>query len=351
MNLDTVSRGRENNLDLIRFIAAVMVIFCHAFPISLGEGVPDPLSKLTDDQISFGSLAVGIFFVYGGFLICKSMCRVKTAKAYFKARIARIFPPLIVVTLVLTFIAGPVLTSLGTGEYFTNSGTYRYLTNGILVLNHNLPGVFENNIYGQAVNGPLWTLPIEFICYILCFVAYKCKLVDRKNMWIGIILVAAGCAGAWFMSSKIAMLASMIRPMGLFFTGMVYYVYRERIPMKGSLCALSLLGMIASLAAGIFPVMVFLFFPYFFMYIGFALKWKFPGFAKHGEISYGIYLCAWPVQQVLAQYLAGADGKMSPYVNFVLTVPAAIVAGYLLYILVEKPVAGWMKKQSLVKKM
>lgn len=344
MNLDTVSRGRDNNLDLIRFLAAVMVIFCHAFPISLGEGVPDPLSELTGDQLSFGSLAVGIFFVFGGFLICKSMCRIKTARAYFKARIVRIIPPLMAVTVVLTFVVGPVLTSLSLKEYFTDGGTYRYLTNGILILYHNLPGVFADNIYGQAVNGPLWTLPIEFICYILCFIAYKCKLLDKKKMWIGIILVAAGCMGAWIMSSRIALLASMIRPMGLFFAGMVYYVYRDRIPMKGWLCALCLLGMIASLAAGIFPVMVFLFFPYFFMYIGFALKWKFAGFAKHGEISYGVYLCAWPLQQILAQVMSGADGKMNPYMNFVVTVPLAVAAGYLLYILVEKPLARWMKK-------
>lgn len=344
MNLDTVSRGRDNNLDLIRFIAAVMVIFCHAFPISLGEGVLDPLAKLTDDQISFGSLAVGIFFVYGGFLICKSMCRVKTAKAYFKARIARIFPPLIAVTVVLAFVAGPILTKLSLGEYFTNTGTYHYLTNGILVLYHNLPGVFTENIYGQAVNGPLWTLPIEFICYIMCYVAYKCRLLDKKTMWIGILIFTAGCVGAWGLSSRIVMLASMIRPMGLFFVGMVYYVYRDRIPMKGWLCALSLLGMIASAAAGILPVMIFLFFPYFFMYVGFGLKWKCENFAKHGEVSYGMYLCAWPVQQILAQTMAGTDGTMNPYVNFIITVPIAVILGYIIYRLVEKPVMAWMKK-------
>lgn len=344
MNLDKVSQGRENNLDVIRFIAAVMVIFCHAFPIALGEGVLDPLAKLTGDQISFGSLAVGIFFVYGGFLICKSMCRVEKGKPYFKARILRIFPPLIVVTAILALVVGPILTKLSLGEYFINGGTYKYLLNGILVLQHNLPGVFTENVYGQAVNGPLWTLPIEFICYVMCFVAYKCKLVNKKGMIAATVIFVIGCLGAWVLSSKIVLLASMIRPMGLFFAGMLMYVYRDKIPMKLWIAVICLVGMIVSAVFGVLPITIFIFFPYFFMYIGFGTRFKLSGFAKHGEVSYGMYLTAWPVQQVLSQFLSGADGKMNPVVNFVITVPIAIVLGFVLCKCVEEPILKWVRK-------
>lgn len=336
MNLEQVSRGRDNNLDLIRFLAALSVILCHAFPLTLGEGVPDPLSSLTDDQLSFGSLAVGIFFLYGGFLICKSMCRLKTAKEYFKARILRIFPLLMVVTAVLTFVIGPILTELPVLEYFKNTETYRYLLNGILILQHNLPGVFVHNIYGQAVNGPLWTLPIEFLCYIMCFVLYKLKFLTQKNMKWAVILFSAGCIGVKIISGRMPALAPMIRPMGLFFAGILYYVYRDKINMRVTWCGAAFIGMIVSMIFGIFPYTVFLFFPYFFFYVGYAVKKKFSNFAKHGEISYGMYLCAWPVQQILCQI---SDNKMSPYVNFLITVPIAVILGFICCKAVEEPIA------------
>ncbi len=346
MNLEKVSQGRDNNLDLIRFIAAVMVIFCHAFPIGLGEGILDPLAAATADQISFGSLAVGIFFVYGGFLICKSMCRVKTADAYFKARIMRIIPPLLVVTLFLTVVVGPILTKLTISEYFTDMGTYKYLLNSVFVLQHNLPGVFVNNIYGQAVNGPLWTLPIEFICYVMCFIAYKCKLINKKGMITATIIFTVGCIGAWILSSRITILASMIRPMGLFFAGMLYYVYRDKIPMNPWIAIGCLVGMVLSAVLNILSVTIFFLFPYFFMYIGFGTKVKFSNFAKHGEVSYGMYLTAWPVQQILSQLLSGTDGRMNPYVNFVITVPVAIILGWVICKCVEAPVLNWSKKNK-----
>ncbi len=347
MNLEQVSKGRENNLDLIRFVAAIFVIYCHAFPLTQGYGIPDPLSALTDDQISFGSLAVGIFFVYGGFLICKSMCRLKTAKAYFKARTFRIFPPLIMVTLVLAFIVGPIVTNMDIVSYFKCSTTYLYLLNGLLIgillSMQNLPGVFENNIYGKAVNGPLWTLPIEFICYIMCFLAYKFKFLCKKNMiWLTLIF-AAGCLYLDYMSESIPMLAPMIRPMGLFYAGMMYYVYRDKIKMKFSLCIVSLIAMAVSVVFGVFNITVFLFFPYFFMYIGFAAHNKFPDFAKYGEISYGMYLCAWPVQQILVEKF---ENNMSPFTNFIITVIISIILGFILYRFVEKPVVKWMKKEK-----
>lgn len=349
MNLEEVSKGRDNNLDLIRFIAACMVIFSHAFPLSLGKEVSDPLGTLTNGQINFGSMAVSIFFLYGGFLICKSIHRTKNAKEYFKARMIRIFPPLIFVTIVLVVLVGPFLTTLTISKYFSNVETYRYLLNSILILQHNLPEVFANNIYGQAVNGPLWTLPIEFLCYIMCFLAYQCKLLNRKNTIFASIIFVLGCIMIKIISGNIPILASMIQPMGLFFVGMLYYVYQENIIMKIQLCFISLIGIVVSLIFGIFPITIYVFLSYFLMYIGFGTRIKFPNFAKYGEVSYGMYLCAWPIQQILVQYLGNA-GKMNPWFNFLLATPIAIIFGYIIYKIIEKPLGNYTLKIKLKKK-
>lgn len=343
MRLEEVSQGRNNNLDIIRFVAAIMVILCHAYPIGLGMGVPDPLSALTNDQLSFGSLAVSVFFFYGGFLICKSMCRLKTAKDYFRARILRIGPLLIIVTVMLAFVAGPILTKLTVSEYFTEAGTYKYLLNGILLLQHNLPGVFTENIYGQAVNGPLWTLPIEFLCYVMCYFLYRLRFLNQKNMKWATILFSIGCIGVKVLSYRIPILGDMIRPIGLFFAGILYFVYKDKIEMKGSWSVIALLAMIVSAVFGILPYTIFIFFPYVFAYIAYAAKVKFSGFARHGEISYGVYLCAWPVQQIICQIFGN---KMNPILNFIITVPIAILLGFICCKAVEEPIAKWAKKSK-----
>lgn len=70
------------------------------------------------------------------------MHRLENAKYYFKARIIRIFPPLIFVTFVMAFIVGPIVTELSIDSYFTSVGTYKYLLNSFMILVHDLPGVF-----------------------------------------------------------------------------------------------------------------------------------------------------------------------------------------------------------------
>ena len=77
MYLSELSRDRNNNLDIMRFLAAICVIISHAIPLSKGEEYADFISVYTSGSLSIGGIAVGIFFVAGGFLISKSMERVK----------------------------------------------------------------------------------------------------------------------------------------------------------------------------------------------------------------------------------------------------------------------------------
>lgn len=110
---------------------------------------------------------------------------------------------------------------------------------------------------------------MDFACRIsvlyCVFMTYKCRLFGKRSRIIAIVIFSVGCVGANILSSSIAVLAPMIRPMGLFFAGMIYYVYREYIPMRWWLCAISFVGMVGSLIVGVFPYTVFLLFPYFFV--------------------------------------------------------------------------------------
>lgn len=73
--------------------------------------------------------------------------------------------------------------------------------------------------------------------------------------------------------------------------------------------------------------------PYILVYIVFGLKWKWSSFAVKHEISYGMYLCGWPIQQTVLMLF---DGSMSPILNFSISIPFILTTGYLLNVLVEK---------------
>lgn len=330
-----VIKGRDNNLDLIRFIAAIMVIFSHAFPLSLGREERDYLLTVTGGQIDLGGIAVSIFFFYGGFLICKSAYRLQSAKKYFKARIIRIFPPIIVITVLMVFLIGPILSTLKVQEYFTRKLTYQYLLNSVLILAYNLPGVFENNIYGTEVNGSLWTLPLEFLGYILCFFMMKVGFLKSKCLkWIMPIFVFVHIAVISIFSPQDMILMAW-RPTAIFFVGMLYYVYQDKIYLSRRIAVISMILLLFSTCLGILNVTIPFLGSYVFMYLGYGTKIKFSNFAKHGEISYGIYLCGFPIQQIVCESFGGS---MNPILNAVISIPLAIICGFLLNRYMEKPI-------------
>lgn len=173
-------KGKSNNLQALRFIAAVMVIISHSFSVGMGDSSKEWFIILTNGQLSMGNLAVAVFFCAGGYLIAKSMCKAKKFSTYFKARINRIFPLLIIVVGLSMFLLGPIMTNLNLKDYMSDVTLYKYALNGLLIPVHELPGVFSNNIYGPTVNGSLWTLPVEFLCYIGCFLLYKLQMLKKK---------------------------------------------------------------------------------------------------------------------------------------------------------------------------
>ena len=93
IKLSGIAESRVNNLNLMRFIAAVFVIISHCYVVTLGGDAPgDFISNHTSGQLTFGGMAVGLFFVFGGFLIARSCEHHSKAKVFFKQRVLCLFP-------------------------------------------------------------------------------------------------------------------------------------------------------------------------------------------------------------------------------------------------------------------
>ena len=335
MVLGDNTSGRKNNLDLIRFLAAAMVIYAHSYPLVLGESGADPLVHFSNGQMSFGSLGVCILFLFSGFFITKSVLHKHSARAFFTARFLRLFPPLIAVVLACVLMLGPLMTELPVDAYFSNFHTWKYLANICFVPVHELPGVFLHNPYDATVNGVLWTLLVEVFCYIACFLFGKLRLLDEKKMCFTIPVMVALYILGFAVFKNVPVLTARFRPCGMFYAGMLAYVYRNKIRLHVIGVAAGVAVFLFGLRMGLLEQLLIVSLPYPLLFLAFGTKKKLDGFARHGEISYGMYLTAWPIAQCLVQLKGGG---ISIYIHTLLTFCLSVVCGFLLNRFVEKPI-------------
>jgi peptidoglycan/LPS O-acetylase OafA/YrhL len=338
MKLSDVAYSHENNFNLIRFLAAYAVLFSHCFVLVTGSGSNEPL--LATLNYSLGGIAVDIFFVTSGFLITGSLLRRNNFIAYFKARALRIYPALCVVILLTVLLLGPLLTTASLPDYFSDSGTWRYLYRNITILPfagyHLLIGVFENNPYPAIINGSLWTLPAELASYIavalLWLFCSKLFRNSRKAMAILAVALTLSLLTCFYLS-KFGILPqrNAFRLYFYFFAGASFFLLAETIRLDH--VKASLIGFIL-LAAFIFtdnfyyfyvPLMIYL--TMYFAYVPGGVLRK---FNLVGDYSYGIYIYAFPVQQSIVFLMPDISiFEMIVYAS-IITVTCAVLSWHLI---------------------
>ena len=211
------SQNRDNHFNLIRILAAVGVLVSHAFPISLGRGTQEPLQPWLQGT-SLGMVSVFIFFCISGFFITKSFDQSQTLSRFIKARVLRLFPALLVTLLVTVIVAGLWLTEAPMPVFIAAVPEYilRNLTMNSLV--YELPGVFESNPFGDAINGSLWTLIYELQCYFGVIVLGWLGVIRQSAVFglaflsFVIVSVGAGLLGA----STVHVSAALLYTLGFF---------------------------------------------------------------------------------------------------------------------------------------
>ena len=173
MTINDRMGGRDNHFNLIRFLAALAVLVTHSFALSSGKSENEPL--WTTYGMTLGSIAVDVFFVTSGFLVCNSLVSRQNLLEFAAARALRILPALWVVLAITVLLVGPSLTTLTLVDFARSHETWRYVIKNATMFGgmaHTLPGVFEHNAYPRAVNGSLWTMASEvrmYACLCICW--------------------------------------------------------------------------------------------------------------------------------------------------------------------------------------
>lgn len=339
--LANYTQNRDNNFNLIRFIAACLVLFTHSFALSLGSGEFEPMRLSLG--MTWGDIAVDVFFISSGFLITSSYFARNNLLAFVWARLLRIFPALVVAVSFCVLVIGLLFTTYQPLEFLTSNQTVKFfLKNSILLFDveYYLPGVFLNTPYPEAINGSLWTLPIELKMYgLLALVLIATGILGKynknasaKNM---VLLIAVDSVFLHMIDHFHPLpYAPLIHLTSMFFVGATFWLWRDKLVLSNKWIMLTLPVLIGlSLNKDLFFIAYCIGLPFIIFYLAYVPKGKIRLFNQFGDYSYGIYIYAFPVQQALAALVPNISVPMMILASFIITFALAMLSWHF----IEKP--------------
>ncbi len=355
--------AKRNSLNLLRLVLAVVVVFSHS--ITVGHfGSESVFGKTT-----LGTVAVYGFFGISGYLIAGSAARNNPGR-YLWQRFLRIFPAFWICLLITAFLFGAIAWYHLNPALSRTCGLHCYLTEpnsplGYVIHNFwlqvnqstiakTVPGVF----LGFGCNGSLWTLELEFLCYLLLAAFSALGLLKRRLLvaliaaviWVAEVVIIATPAlrtdlspfRGWGLISVFGFtieVMNFLTLVSIFLSGSLLYLYRERIPDTGTI---ALATFVLFLAGFVLPIgegapqnfltslnLTAIFLVYPLIWLGIHLP--FARFCAVNDYSYGIYIYAFPIQVLLTMWGVNKWGYW-PYTLMALSVviPLAIASWWLI---------------------
>jgi peptidoglycan/LPS O-acetylase OafA/YrhL len=333
--------NKTNHFNFIRFILALMVLLAHSPELIDGNRSRELLSVLFRQNFSFGEIAVGGFFIVSGFLISKSWHDHPHAAAFIDKRVRRIFPAFIVASLVSAFIVGPI-GAQSVSSYFAQFHPLAFAW-GVLTLSLPvIPAVFAGQPY-PFVNGAMWTIPIEFACY-LGVLATGLAGGFKRPVCLSVTILLLGACVLQNTAFRCAWLAPFHPDLAAFFAvGCCYFVFRSDISLTAGKAVVAAVILCVGLLSYRWHHLAFsLAGSYLLFYLAFANMPLLANFGKLPDVSYGLYLYGWPIQKLFIWFYPG----ISPWTLFALSAVAAIVTGWASWHLVEKRFIRSKRKTS-----
>lgn len=324
----TMASPQKNSFDLLRLFAATLVLYSHQHSL-LGLSEPDFFGWTT-----LGGIGVSIFFYLSGLLVWSSWARDPDLWRFFVRRSLRIFPALWVVVFVTVVILGPALSKSALTDYFVSPETWRYVSTALLIIRRGLPGVFADNPFPDAINGSLWTLPVEFLCYVSVAAIGGLTLIKRNWLmgWCLVFAVLTATFGPQWMGARFALHFEMV---AFFWWGVMYGYVRSR-PVheyKGwMLLVCSVLIVFWCLGPHGVERTYVLLLAAALVVIAQLTPWGSLLTDRLGDLSYGMYIFAFPVQQFIVEMGRSRDWAFSTHLtlSFFLTSVLAYVSWHVI---------------------
>lgn len=329
-----LNKGEGPGFSAMRLILSLTILGAHSGWVAGADTTGD----WTGLHGIFLLSLVPAFFALSGFLVTGSAMRTGAVRPFITLRLLRIVPALFVEVTLSALVLGPIFTTYLLFDYFTDIRFFEYFGNIVGRIRFELPGVFETNPVYDTVNQNLWTLKPEFYCYILMALMIGLGVLKSRALFTAFVAIM----------TVVATIAAFIHGFGVsegnyhwtvvvfyFLVGCVYFHWRDHIKIHWSffLAALGIAIFIMSLQRELaFFVPPFL--TYCVVYIG-MLPLTLPASLKKLDVSYGIYLYGFPIQQALVSQFSFVHGD--GFVLFAVSAPITILFAWFSWIWIEKP--------------
>lgn len=333
--------SHANNFGLLRLLCASFVVVSHSTEMTDGNPSHELLARY------FGTTTLGIasvigFFLISGYLITKSFAERPNGRDYLIKRCARIVPG---------FLVNYWVCILAVAPFAGSPLSFRQILSLGFRFTYDIPGVFHALPF-PYLNGSVWTIRYEIICYLVVYLIgrqlFRLKFSALRIRWHLLFCVIAGlifngigiARNIQSIHNRFDLFLGFPRVgfilLSSFGVGALYYFFRDRIVYTHR----------GAIAASILLFALF-FNPYLaedavailggYLVFWFALKCgtaRISVLASKNDISYGMYLYAWPIQSLLIWNFRG----IHPWVLCILSLAGSGLAGYASWHLIEKRV-------------
>ena len=341
----------KNSFNDIRFILAFLVLFFHSYELLPNFQGKDPITRILHGQSSLGGIVVYAFFALSGFFMIQSLENSKNLKQYILNRIYRIVPAFWFSLVLFSFVVIPIFSNISI--YSSNESAWNFVwkagTFHIFDYAWTIDGAYPNNLFKDGINGSMWTLKHELALYfflpILYFICYKNRYMMAlalalalalANLYFGFAIFNIPVGKAWILS--INEYPQFIYFLVYFMAGVCIYLFREFIlSSKRWVIALLILFGISCVYGNLKIILIF-FVPYLFILLG--VRFKSNIFSKYGDYSYGMYIYAFPIQQLCIQEIDNLTPITLTLYSFILTLILSIISFHF----IEKPILDLKRK-------
>ena len=296
--------AHANNFDAVRLVAALLVLCSHQF-FFLGKTQPSPTGN------TIGEVAVMMFFVISGYLVAQSWYRDPHVVRFILRRCLRLWPALAVATIVIA-LASACVTTLSLRDYFGSATAHFIIQNLQLHVRYLLPGVFATAASKSmsAVNGSWWTIPVEMKCYLYLAIL---GLVGLRRRWISVLVLAS--VGVLYFRTLPGQPGGDTNQhltyfyMSFFMTGVCARQFakefsRFRLPALG----VGIMVFIAAISTGHHELAEWVALAPLVLLVGSLSTPGLRSAGRLGDLSYGIYVYAYFVQQLTIRLWSGTPG-------------------------------------------
>ena len=320
----------HNAFTLLRIAAALAVVFSHHFPITGTQ----PPAWLHSNMV--GGVAVMTFFTISGYLVTLSWLREPSVIAFAGKRLLRLWPGMLVAVLAGVLVFGTAFTDLPVREFMVHPDTQAHWLNLLLVKAHvNLPGVFMQNPLAGLMNGPLWTIPLELLCYAVLATAGVLGVLRWRPLASAVGLGYL----VFFLATRNADLTGAMRHWfeypAYFVYGSLIAMYRDAFEAHGRRLLMALAPLAAALffGAGLEHSAGLLLLPPLLIYVGLRRGALLSRLDQAGDPSYGIYVLGCPIGQAVQAVWP----SLSFGASLLLAMTLSAAAGYASWHAVEAP--------------